>query len=131
MASFRQTTMCLIAFSIASAWSPALAHSSRRYLVFFDEFSANITPRGKDIISQAAAEALRRKPSAIRIEARANATGTPDATMKIAQTRAAVVRDTLVADGVAAALLQLVPIGQAGTTDRGVGPRRVDIIFKN
>lgn len=90
---------------------PVLARSNGHYLVFFDQFSANVSPSAKDIISRAATDAIRRQPNVIRIEARANAAGSADATMKIAQTRAAVVRDMLVADGVSAAILQIVPIG--------------------
>jgi outer membrane protein OmpA-like peptidoglycan-associated protein len=122
-------TACLAAG--ACAGPPADMPSEARFLVFFEEFGARIGPDGNDIVRQAASAALKRHTTAIRIEARANATGSADATMKIAETRAAVVRDMLISDGVLPSTLRLVPIGQNGTQDTGVAPRRVDIILEN
>jgi outer membrane protein OmpA-like peptidoglycan-associated protein len=101
------------------------------YPVFFEEFSADISPDAQAIIDTAAAEAKHRHTTLIRVEARANATGSPDATMKIAETRAAVIRDALLRDGVAGSSIRLIPLGQMGTTDTGVMPRRVTITLEN
>jgi outer membrane protein OmpA-like peptidoglycan-associated protein len=101
------------------------------YQVFFEEFSADISPEARTIIDSAAIEAKRRHTTVIRVEARGNANGSSDATMKIAETRAAVVRDALLSDGIANSSILLVPLGQLGTTDTGVMPRRVTITLEN
>ena len=70
-----------------------------RFLVYFDEFSANITPQAQSVIDDAAAKAKATRPKAIRIEARASATGSPAANQKLTETRAQVVADALQRDG--------------------------------
>lgn len=125
--------IAIVLFLAAVAGCSPAEHSVRHddvFLIFFEEFSANILPEAKSIVDEAAAEAKRQHIRSIRIEARANATGSPDATMKLAETRAAVIRDALQADGIRPDMIRLVPVGQAGTTDRGVGTRRVDIILE-
>lgn len=127
----------LIALSLALGMVAGCAPSDsapaqeRVYLVFFEEFSADVSPEARAIIDQAATEAKQRHTAVIRIEARGNANGSSDATMKIAETRAAVVRDALVSDGIPTASIRLVPLGQQGTKDTGVMTRRVTITLEN
>jgi len=101
-----------------------------RYLVFFDEFSANITEDGHKVVADAAKAALEPGVRGVRIEGRASATGSPDANKKLAETRTQVVADELAKDGVTATLVRQAPIGQTGSGDLSVAERRVDIVIE-
>jgi outer membrane protein OmpA-like peptidoglycan-associated protein len=101
-----------------------------RFLVFFDEFSANLTADAKVIIADAAKTAKAQGARAVRIEGRASATGSPEANRSLAQTRTQVVADELAKDGIAPAMVKQAPIGQTGSGDAGVTERRVDIVLE-
>ena len=100
-----------------------------RFLVYFDEFSANLTPEAHTVIANAAQRA-RETRSRVRIEARASATGSPVANQRLAETRSQVVADELARDGISPAMLRQVPIGQTGSGDPSVAERRVDIVLE-
>jgi outer membrane protein OmpA-like peptidoglycan-associated protein len=119
----------LMTAGCSASVTPPLA--KQEYLVFFDDFSAHLSDEARAVIDSAATEAKRRQTKRIRVEASANASGSPDATMKIARTRAAMVRDALVSDGVSDATILLVPLGQMGTTDTSVMMRRTAIILQD
>ena len=101
-----------------------------RYLVYFDEFSAYLSPRSKRIIAQAASRAKAAGAKAITVQARASATGTAQTNMYLAETRSSIVADQLEADGIAKAMITQQPIGQTGSSDPSVFNRRVDIIIE-
>ena len=109
---------------------PGLAQQSDRFLIFFDEFSANLTQKSREVIADAAKDARESKARAIRIEARGSATGSVQANIYLALTRTQVVADQLVKDGVNPAMVKLVPIGQTGSDDPSVAERRVDIVIE-
>ncbi len=115
-----------------AAANPAAASASTpRYLVYFDEFSAYLSPRAKKIIADAARRAKETGAKAITVQARASATGTVQTNKYLAMTRASIVADQLAADGVAPAMVEQEPIGQTGSRDPSVFNRRVDIILKH
>ncbi len=101
-----------------------------RYLVYFTEFSAYLSPRAKKIIADAARRAKETDAKTITVQARASATGTVQTNKYLAMTRASIVADQLAADGVAPAMVEQEPIGQTGSSDPSVFNRRVDIIIK-
>jgi outer membrane protein OmpA-like peptidoglycan-associated protein len=101
-----------------------------RFLVYFDEFSANLTPAARTVIADAARRARETNSRAVRIEARASATGSPEANRRLAETRSQVVADELAKDGLSPAMLRQVPIGQTGSGDPSVAERRVDIVLE-
>jgi len=101
-----------------------------RFLIYFDEFSANITPQAQGVINDAAAKAKVTHPKAIRIEARASATGSPAANQKLTETRAQVVADALQKDGLDPASFRQVAAGQTASDDTSVADRRVDIVLE-
>jgi outer membrane protein OmpA-like peptidoglycan-associated protein len=107
--------------------TPPLTEAGR-YLVYFDEFSANLTPAAHKTIADAAARAVEARR--IRIEARASATGSPTANKYLAETRSQVVADELAAAGFNRAMLLQSPIGQTGSGDPTVAERRVDIVIE-
>ncbi len=100
-----------------------------RYLIYFDEFSAYLSPRAKTIIAQIAKKATATGAKSITVQARASATGTVQTNKYLAMTRASIVADELEADGVPAAMVQQQPIGQTGSKDPSVFNRRVDVIL--
>jgi outer membrane protein OmpA-like peptidoglycan-associated protein len=101
-----------------------------RYLVYFDEFSAYLSPRSKKIIAHAVKQAKAEGAKLITVQARASATGTAQTNMYLAETRSSIVADALEADGIPKAMITQQPIGQTGSTDPSVFNRRVDIIIE-
>jgi len=101
-----------------------------RFLVYFDEFSANLTPEAHAVIANAAQRVRETRSRAVRIEARASATGSPVANRRLAETRSQVVADELAKDGINPAMLRQVPIGQTGSGDPTVAERRVDVVLE-
>ena len=120
-------TLLAVAACAPQSGSPV---EDARFLVFFDEFSANLTPDAIRVVADAVKRAHEISARAIRIEARASATGSPTANQYLAQTRAQVVADELAKDGIARAMLHQVPIGQTGSGDPTVAERRVDLILE-
>lgn len=100
-----------------------------RYLIYFNEFSAYLSPRAKENIAKAAREARAAGVKSITVMARASATGTPQTNKYLAMTRASIVADELEADGIAATMVEQQPIGQTGSSDPSVFNRRVDIVL--
>lgn len=101
-----------------------------RFLVYFDEFSANITPQAQSVIDDAAAKAQATHARGIRIEAHASATGSSAANQKLTETRAQVVADALQQKGINPATIRQVAAGQTPTGDVSVADRRVDIVLE-
>jgi outer membrane protein OmpA-like peptidoglycan-associated protein len=109
--------------------APAPA-SGPHYLIYFNEFSAYLSPRAKTIIARAAKEAKQVGAKTITVQARASATGTVQTNKYLAETRSSIVADQLAADGIPPAMVEQQPIGQTGSSDPTVFNRRVDIIIK-
>jgi outer membrane protein OmpA-like peptidoglycan-associated protein len=129
MAGIRSNLPCALIFAVLAACVPMSADNGR-FLVFFDEFSANLTPEAHTVLADAAKRARETGSRLVRIEARASATGSPAANQRLAETRSQVVADELRADGLSPAMLQQVPIGQTGSGDPTVAERRVDIVLE-
>lgn len=101
-----------------------------RFLVYFDEFSANLSDEAKAVIADAAKRARQSGIKAIVVQARASATGKPETNKYLAQTRSSIVTDQLEEDGIARTMIRQEPIGQTGSSDPTVYNRRVDIILE-
>lgn len=101
-----------------------------RFLVYFDEFSANLTPAARQVVADGARRAKETGARAIRIEGRASATGSPTANQSLAETRSRVVVDELAKNGLDRATFSQVWIGQTGSDDPSVAERRVDIVLE-
>ncbi len=125
---FVAAMLALLAGCMPPAGAPA--NDASRFLVFFDEFSANLTADGHKVVADAVAQAKAVNAKAIRIEARASATGSPTANEYLAKTRAQVVADELQKDGLNPTTFKQAPIGQTGSGDTSVADRRVDIILE-
>jgi OmpA-OmpF porin, OOP family len=108
----------------------AVTRTLPRYLIYFDEFSAYLSPRSKRIIAHAAERAKAERAKAITVQARASATGTAQTNMYLAETRSSIVADQLETDGIPKSMIKQQPIGQTGSSDTSVRNRRVDIIIE-
>jgi len=120
---------CAALLILLAACLPMTADEGR-FLVYFDEFSANLTPEARKVVADAVRRARETNARLVRIEARASATGSPAANQRLAETRSQVVADELRADGMSPAMLRQVPIGQTGSGDPSVAERRVDIVLE-
>jgi outer membrane protein OmpA-like peptidoglycan-associated protein len=101
-----------------------------RFLVYFDEFSANLSDEAKSVIADAAKHAKETGAKGIIVQARASATGKVETNKYLAQTRSSIVTDQLEADGIARTMIRQEPIGQTGSSDPTVYNRRVDVILQ-
>ena len=129
MSGIRSKLPVAFVFALLAACAPMGADNGR-FLVYFDEFSANLTPEARAVLADAAKRARETSSRLVRIEARASATGSPAANRRLAETRSQVVADELKADGLSPAMLRQIPIGQTGSGDPTVAERRVDIVLE-
>jgi len=121
----------LAAVGSANAQTPKTSNSELpRFLVYFYEFSANLSVEAKSVIGDAAKRAKETGAKGIVVQARASATGTAETNKYLAQTRSSIVTDQLEEDGIARTLIRQEPIGQTGSSDPTVYNRRVDIILQ-
>jgi outer membrane protein OmpA-like peptidoglycan-associated protein len=100
-----------------------------RYLVYFNEFSADLSPDALNVVATAAQRAKEVGAKSVLVQGRASATGSPAANQKLTETRTQIVYDTLQKDGVNPTIIQQQPLGQTTTTDTSVMDRRVDIVL--
>lgn len=91
-----------MAITFGSAIPAAHAADVRRVAIFFTEWSAQIGQPASDAIGEAAAVAKTSRDGSVVVRGFADTTGTARATRLLAATRAQVVVDRLVADGVPA-----------------------------
>jgi outer membrane protein OmpA-like peptidoglycan-associated protein len=123
------STFALATAAIAQTTTAAKGEIPR-FLVYFDEFSANLSDEAKAVIADSAKRARDAGVRAIVVQARASATGKPETNKYLAQTRSSIVTDQLEEDGVARTMIRQEPIGQTGSSDPTVYNRRVDIILE-
>ena len=129
MTGIRANLSGALLLSLLAGCVPVSADNGR-FLVYFNEFSANLTPAARTVLADAARQARETGTRMLRIEARASATGSPEANRRLAEVRSQVVADELWADGVSPAMLRQVPIGQTGSGDPSVAERRVDVVLE-
>src|SRR5260370_40463649 len=124
--------VALLGATVASAQTPSNTPTAEipRYLVYFDEFSANLSNEAKATIDDVAKRARNSGAKTIVVQARASATGRPETNKYLAQTRSSIVADQLEEDGIARTMIRQEPIGQTGSSDPSVYNRRVDIILE-
>jgi outer membrane protein OmpA-like peptidoglycan-associated protein len=98
-----------------------------RILVFFKEWSAAIDPPAAGAIAEAAQWAKDHPADAIKVTGYADTTGSAAANDYMSRTRAQVVADQLVTDGVDRSRLVLGAQGATGFTQTSQESRRVEI----
>jgi OOP family OmpA-OmpF porin len=131
---FRCLMFLLPVLAAATAANGQMANTANselpRFLVYFDEFSANLSDEAKKVIADAAKRAKETGAKGIVVQARASATGTAETNKYLAQTRSSIVTDQLEADGITRSIIHQEPIGQTGSSDPTVYNRRVDIVLQ-
>jgi outer membrane protein OmpA-like peptidoglycan-associated protein len=116
---------CLVLLTIAACTaSPPPPH---RIIVFFEEWSAAIDPQAVEAISGAAQWAKDHPGDAVKVTGYADPTGSGAANDSMSRTRAHVVADQLVKDGIDRARVVLGAQGATGFTLTSQESRRVEI----
>ena len=97
-----------------------------RYVVFFNERSAQLDSPAQRVIAQVAARAKDNPSAKVEVAGYTDSAGSPPADVLLSKQRAEAVADALEANGVAASRLVLHGRGQTGGNP-GVESRRVEI----
>jgi peptidoglycan-associated lipoprotein len=129
MFSMTRAWLCGLLLGLLVACVQATPDSGR-FLVYFDEVSANLTPEARQVVANVVSRVRETKPRSIRIEGRASATGSPAGNQRLAETRSQAVADELARDGLDRATFRQVWIGASGSGDPSVAERRVDIVLE-
>ena len=108
---------------------PSGSVEAGRYLVYFNEFSAFLSPDAQNVVATAAQRAKEVGAKAVLVQGRASATGSAAANQHLTETRTQIVYDALQKDGVNPTIIQQQPLGQTTATDTSVMDRRVDIVL--
>lgn len=103
--------------------------SSPHYLVFFEEWSAEMQPAAKVVTGEAAKWANAHPGLAIQVRGYADPVGSPAANKNISGLRAQIVSDTLVHDGVLPERIRRIAEGAGNPSNDPQENRRVEIVF--
>ncbi len=115
--------LCLLA-GPASAAGPA-----RRFVVFFQDWSAALGPSALRVVAHAAAWAKAHPDTALTVTGAADRTGTGTADRLLSELRAQVVTDQLGRDGVPVRGVRQVGLGAVGDAGKSQASRRAIISF--
>lgn len=94
---------------------PPAANAGRGYLVFFQPWSAALDPTALAIISTAYRAADANPAATVTVSGFADTIGTAQANVYLSETRAQVVADALVADGLTPSRIHRQALGESGT----------------
>ena len=109
---------------------------ARTYLVFFDWNRADLTPRAREIISEAAQASRTANVTRLEVSGHADRSGTPAYNQRLSQRRAEVVAADLVSKGVSRSAITIQAFGESRplvpTADNVREPqnRRVEIVLR-
>jgi outer membrane protein OmpA-like peptidoglycan-associated protein len=117
---------CLLLLTVA-ACTASVPVEPHRVIVFFQEWSAAIDPAASGAITEAAEWAKDHPGAAVKVIGYADPTGSATANEYMSRTRAQVVADQLVTDGVDRARIVLGAQGATGFTLTSQESRRVEI----
>jgi outer membrane protein OmpA-like peptidoglycan-associated protein len=101
--------------------------TGRKYLVFFQDWSAQLDDAGKTTIDQAAAQARSLPTAMVLVSGFADPDGTAQANRDMSRLRAQVVSDSLVGAGVPRDRIALRARGAVGFMDDSLESRRVEV----
>ena len=117
---------CLLLLAVGACTASAPS-APQRYIVFFQEWSAAIDPPAVTAITGAAQWAKDHPTAVIKVIGYADPTGSVTANEYMSRTRAQVVADQLVTDGVDRSRIVLGAQGATGFTLTSQESRRVEI----
>jgi outer membrane protein OmpA-like peptidoglycan-associated protein len=101
--------------------------STSRYVVFYQQWSAQLDNSATAVVNGAAAFAMRHPTQPVIVVGYADPDGSPQANIDISRARAQVVSDALIAQGVAPARIQRSARGTTSFTGTSQESRRVEI----
>lgn len=116
--------------------APVAPTVARTYLVFFDWNRADLTPRAREIISEAAQNSRTAGVTRLEVSGHADRSGTPAYNQRLSQRRAEVVAADLVSKGVSRSAITIQAFGESRplvpTADGVREPqnRRVEIVLR-
>jgi len=115
--------------ALAGCAAPSLTASGQplRYPLYFQELSARLDSEGKQVVAEAAAYAGAHPFADVSVIGFAHPDVSPQESADIARTRAQVVVDELVADGVAAGRIRQSSMGSTSYAFSALESRRVEI----
>ncbi len=119
---------CMVLFAVAACTAP-VATPPQRFVVFFQEWSAAIDPPALAVIGVAAQSAKDHPGAPVKVSGYADPTGSAAANHYLSLTRAQVVVDQLVADGVDAGRIGMDAEGATGFALTSQESRRVGIVI--
>jgi outer membrane protein OmpA-like peptidoglycan-associated protein len=105
--------------------------SERRFVVFFQESSVQVTEPAKGVLSAAADWATKHPDMPVIVASYADSYGSRQANIDITRLRAQATFDVLVADGVQATRIQRQEIGTVKFEIDSQESRRVDVVVGN
>ena len=117
----------LLGLGLAAAVLPASAAERNKLVVYFASWSADIDESAAKSIDEAAKWAREHPRSAVNVAGYASTIGGKRANALLSDLRAQVVVDQLVAKGVSAARIKLLPKGATSYLDSPLESRRVEI----
>ena len=123
MRSISSMTLLLV-LAACTLFEPA----NRKYVVFFQERSAQLDSPARDVVIQVAKRANDHPGSMVEVLGFTDSAGSPSADIVLSQRRARTVADALISNGVAANRLVLIGRGQNGENP-GLESRRAEIII--
>lgn len=106
---------------------PGLGSSPVAYPVFFTPFSANLDDSANGVIAQAAQQAKANPDAPVVVAGYATPKGSSQVNLDLSRTRAQIVADTLMADGIPKSSITQHAKGEIDYTLDPVEARRVDI----
>ncbi len=118
---------CLLLLSLVAACTTSVSSPPHKALVFFQEWSAAIDPAAANAISEAAQWAKAHPDAVVKVTGYADPTGSAAANDFMSRTRAQVVADRLVTDGVDRSRIVLGAQGATDFTLTSQESRRVEI----
>jgi outer membrane protein OmpA-like peptidoglycan-associated protein len=117
----------LMVAGCAIAHGPTPAANGQKYVIFFQPFSANLDDPALGALKAAAESALAHPTAPVTVAGFASTIGSAQANAALSQTRAQVVSDGLVSDGVPAGRIRRKALGEVDYTLDPIEGRRVEI----
>lgn len=119
------------ALAVTMALPGAPAWANRNFLLFFNEWSAEIDPAAQDVVAAASAYARENPAMRVDVVGFASNTGSPQANLYLSLLRAQLVSDRLAAAGVAPDRISRVGEGSVTPVGTAEEARRVEIVVRS
>ena len=120
--------LMVICLAVVVAGCSLMTPDRQRYVVFFQEWSAQFDDSAKGSIAEAAKYAKAKPGVTVTVTGFADMIGSPAANKDISRLRAQMVTDELVADGVSADRIAVKGVGSVTSVMSSVEARRVEIV---